>query len=752
MVTRRVSVIFGSLAVGFTLLLLFLRPTLLFNYDFENFFAEDDPELVFYNEFRSLFENDNDYLLVALGNEPDIFDKIFLDKASRVEENLRKLENVSTVQSLLSAEEPVISSFGVRREKILEWDTAESLSKSKKRVEADTPLLGNLVSEDFKHLLVVLKNEQLIDKYSGDTLYYEVVDVLRDSGITDFQIAGKIKAQAEFVSLLQEEFSFFLGFSLVLILVWLYLIFRSLWGILIPVLVLGIGFFWSVAFLLLTGGELDVLVVMQPPILLVIGLSGIVHFMSSYQNRLQEGTPKDSAIKQTFGELAIPVFLTCLTTAVGFFSLTVTDVVSLNRFGWFTGFGVLWMFFAIVLILPIALYLIPPLISKRQGNASRLWQRVLGFWFIGILRRRWIVHIGFVVLSISAAVGISNIKTNGYILDNLPTDHPLIQEFKFFDRNFGGSKPLEFHVGVGEESESLLEYKVLQELNKVEVFIQETFQTGTLLSPLTLIKSLNKAQNQGNPKAFGFPTEGQFDRMTPFMDRFAENQPIPLLTTDRKQGRISTYMADVGSLRGEELEKQLDDYLATHISPELIHVKMTGTSFLIDRSHRQVTAQLAAGLGVAFLCVALLTGILFRSWRMALIGLIPNLVPLLWMGAMMYLFGVNLNLSTAIIFAVAFGIAVDDSIHFITKLGAERKKGKSLIYGLKRTYLTTGKALVLTTIILSSGFLVLTGSDFQITFYAGLLIGVSLIFALLADLLWLPVLILPLSKMWKRNQ
>lgn len=752
MLTKQIAVIFGALAVCFTILFLILRPTPIFSYDFENFFAADDPELVFYNEFRTVFENDNDYLLISLGHEPDVFDREFLERAMDVEGSLKNLENVTDVQSILSAEEPLIGPFGVSRRKMIQWDNAESLTNIKKRIGDDAYIVGNLISADFKHLLIILRNEQMIDKSVGDRLYRQVEEVLHNSGLSDYQIAGKIKAQAEFVSLLQEEFSFFLVITFLLILVWLYLIFRSVWGVLLPVFILGIGFFWSVAFLLLTGGELDVLVVMQPPILLVIGLSGIVHLMSSYKTKLQEGLPKYTAIQETFRELAVPVFLTCLTTSVGFFSLTVTDVISLNRFGWYTGFGVLWMFLAIILIMPLSLYFLPPLNPRGKVAATGVWQRTLGFLFLSVLRRRRVVHFWFVVLSITAVIGVSQVKTNGYILDNLPLDHPLIQEFQFFDQTFGGSKPLEFHLSVGEDSESLLDYEVLKEIDRLEGFIQQTFQTGTILSPLTLVKSLNKAQNQGNPKAFRFPTVAQYDRMGPFLGKFLENQPIPLLTADRRQGRMSTYMADIGSLKGEVLEKQLDDFLANKIRKGAVQVEMTGTSYLIDRSHRQVTEHIASGLGTAFLCVAILTGLLFRSWRMALIGLIPNLIPLLLMGGVMFLFGVNLNLSTAIIFAVAFGIAVDDSIHFITKLGSERKKGKSLIYGLKRTYLTTGKALVLTTVILSSGFLVLTGSDFQITFYAGLLIGLSLIFALLADLLWLPILILPMSKVWDRNQ
>lgn len=751
MLTKKIAVVLGALGGAITLLFFLLQPTPIFTYDFENFFAEDDPELVFYNRFRTMFENDNDYLLIALGNKPDVFDASFLEQALAVEDKLGKLENVSEIHSLLSAEDRIISPFGVRRDKIMQWDTPEALSISKRKLLGDPSWVGNLISKDGNHLMIILRNKQMISKSSGDTLYFQVSDILQKSGIPEFKVAGKIKAQAEFVYLLQGEFSFFLGISFLLILGWLYLIFRSIWGLLLPVLILGFGFFWAVSFLLLSGGELDVLAVMQPPILLVIGLSGIVHFMNDYSNNLKKGISKELAIQQTFTELTAPVFLTALTTAVGFFSLSITDVTSLMHFGWFTGLGVLWMFLGIILTMPLALYIFPPLMTKRRSNNSLFWQKYLGVLFLKILRWRWKIHFVFGLLSICAALAITQVKTNGYILDNLPKEHPLIQEFEFFDQNFGGSKPLEFYIEIGNESKSLFEFSVLQEIDKLEKFIQKNFQTGTILSPLTLVKSLNKAQNQGNSKAFRFPTAGQFDRMYPLLDRYADNQPIPLLTHDHKQGRITTYMADVGSLKGRELEILLQEFVRNNITSELLQVKMTGTSYLIDRSHRQVTAQLLSGLGLAFLCVAILTGVLFRSWRMALIGLIPNLVPLLWMGGVMFFIGVNFSLSTAIIFAVAFGIAVDDSIHFIAKLGTERKKGKSLVYGLKRTYLTTGKALILTTVILSSGFSVLTWSDFQITFYAGLLISLSLIFALLADLLWLPLLILPLTKVWKRT-
>ena len=157
---------------------------------------------------------------------------------------------------------------------------------------------------------------------------------------------------------------------------------------------------------------------------------------------------------------------------------------------------------------------------------------------------------------------------------------------------------------------------------------------------------------------------------------------------------------------------------------------------------------MAKGLGVAFVLVGVIAGFLFRSWRISFILLIPNLVPLIWMLGLMYVLGIEFKLTTAILFTVAFGIAVDDSIHFMTRLRKELQTGKNLIYGLKRTFLETGGAIIQTTIILVAGFGLLIFSQFGVTHYTGLLIAAALIFALLADLFLLPLLLLPLKKKW----
>ncbi len=735
-----------------SVILLLLQPQLKFDYDFEQFFPQDDEELKFYQDFRASFENDNDYLLVAMGQESGIFDQHFLNKAMAVQEEIKNLDDVASVVSLLELEEPIINVFGVRYKKVLDWSDDNKLLQSKGKLQNHPQYRENLISREGTFLLLMVKNTQMIDKEEGDVLYLEIKSILEASEIPIFYTAGKIKAQGEFVTLLQAEFGFFLAISFVLILALLFLIFRTWWGVLLPVLVLSVGIGWTIAVILLTGKALDVMSVMQPTILLVIGLSALVHLLSYYLKYLRNGMQKAEAIARTFKELFLAVFLTCMTTALGFSTLYFTSAVSLKLFGLYTAVGVMLMFLAVMLITPGLLHLFSPLKSVEKNQFEKAWSGNLGKTFLWTMENKVLVLFAFITISVLSAFALKDLKINGYLLDNLPREHELVQEFEFFDREFGGSKPLEIYLEVGEKVEGVFELMFLQELNKVEDFVRENYESGAIISPLSLVKALNQAQNEGNVKAFDLPSQGQLQRMRPYINQALSQSGFKLTNDSKTSARLSTRTADMGSHRSFEINKNLEEFISDNIDSEVLKVQLTGTSNLIDKSHETISTQMAKGLGVAIILVGIIAGFLFRSWRISLMVLIPNVLPLLWMCGVMWLLDIELKLTTAVIFTVAFGIAVDDSIHFMTKLYNELGKGKRLLYALKRTYMETGKAIILTTIILVSGFAILTLSEFGVTFYAGLLISLALFFALLADLLLLPILLLPMEKVWSEKK
>lgn len=734
--------VFSLVLTFFSLL---FRPIPKFDYDFEQFFPQDDPDLAFYRDvYEKDFGSDNDYLLLAIHNPAgEWLDSSFLSQSARVKSQMQGLNGIDTLISIFDLQVPIINAFGLQTFPILDWSSEVSIQSSKEKL---LQFQGSLIAKDQSSFLFLIQNDPQLSKEEGDQLYGEILEIFEKNGIKPLAVAGKIQTQRDFVSLMQEEFGLFIGASLVLMLLVLLLVFRKLWGILIPILVLVIGILWAFGLILLVGKPLDIMSVMQPTIFLIVGLSALIHYFTHLIKRLNKGVPKEEAIQGTFSELTLAVALTVITTSIGFLSLYFTSIPALKAFGLWTGIGILVLFCAILTITPGLLYALP--LSRSKENRLSKSDRILATLFQKIIQNRKQIAVTFLVVSCIGIGLVSQIKINGYLLDNLPLDHPIQKDFTYFDTNYGGSNPLEIYMEKGPEAQDLLDLEVLREIEKVEDKLRELFGEGEFISPLSLVKTLNQAQNQRNTKAFSLPSLGQYLRMERYFDQALKQEGPKVLSEDLLTGRISGRAPDLGSLRMGKLRAELLDFVEKEVDPKLLKVKWTGTAHLIDRGHESVTIQMVKGLGVAFLVVGLIGGILFKSTRLALILLIPNIIPLIWMCGLMWLLGVDFKLTTAILFTVAFGIAVDDTIHFMSKLKMELAKGKNLHYAIKRTFIDAGKAIVLTSVILVSGFGLLIFSQFGVTHFTGLLISFSLVFALLADLFLLPVLLFPLKKVW----
>lgn len=741
--SKRQAYYFLFVSLIFSLSFAFFPPQLRFDYDFEQFFPLDDEDLGFYQSYAQTFGEDNDYLLLAFENQgKEPWNSDFLELFQKLQNRIEILNNVDTTISILNLQQPRISPFGIRFLPVVSF---ENNSNQVRRL--DFPLEEKFISSDGKALLLLVQNQKNISKEEGDVLYNQILDEISNSGLILRAVAGKIQTQRDFVELMQEEFSFFLGLSLLVMLLMLVFLFRSWWGVVIPILVLGIGVAWGFGVILLLGKPLALMSVMQPTIFLIVGLGAMVHLFSHIRQYLKMGHPIDQAIHEAFSHLLVPIGLTMLTTAFGFFSLWFTSVPALKDFGLTTGIGIFMMFLSVVFISPGLLYLIKISTSNSSSNSSR--ELGLNRLFLGLLHHKKKVIWTFLVLFVlSLALG-SQVRVNGYLLDNLPSNHPIRADFEYFDQQFGGSNPLEIAIWTPSDEMNIFDYTVLLEIQKVENKLKDFFGEVSFISPLTVAKVLNQAQNQGSSEAFNFPTQGQYLRMKRILEREPQQFLPGVYSSERNLARISGRLPDLGSFKMGEIRRFFQEFVEVEIDPDLLHVKWTGTAYLIDRGHESVTRQMARGLGVAILLVGVVAGILFRSWRISLILLLPNIIPLIMMLAVMYLLGIELKLTTAILFSVAFGIAVDDSIHFMARLRSELGTGKSFLYSLKRTYLETGKALVLTTLILVFGFSLFLLSDFGVTFFTGLLISLALLFALAADMLLLPLLLLPMKRVWE---
>ena len=331
---------------------------------------------------------------------------------------------------------------------------------------------------------------------------------------------------------------------------------------------------------------------------------------------------------------------------------------------------------------------------------------------------------------------------NNYLLEDLAETDKVKRDFVFFEDHFSGVRPFEMAVNIVDSNNSFKNPKVWQEIDKLEIYLKDSYGLGFIVSPITFIKSLNKALHNGDQYYYMLPNDSlSLQKVNTYIKKTANNKELKsYVSNDFKVGRLSARQTDLGGRIIAQKNKDLAHYVATNIDSNLIKVQVTGMAHLIDKNNADLASDMLIGLFIDFIVIGFIFFWLYRSFKVTLIAILVNMLPLLVIGGIMGFSGIHLKVSTSIIFSIAIGIAVDDTVHILSKLRLELLKGKSLLYALKHTYLHTGKAVVVTTLILSSGFFTLVLSDFASIFYMGLLITITLVCAILSDLLLLPVL------------
>jgi hypothetical protein len=519
--------------------------------------------------------------------------------------------------------------------------------------------------------------------------------------------------------------------------------YRALWAILVPLLVVALAGIWTLGFMTAVGKPLDLMMVLLPTIIFVVGMSDVIHILTRYIEELRLGNSKIAALTTTFKEVGIATFLTSLTTGVGFLTLMISNISPISDFGLYTAIGVFIAYVLAFSLMPSILIFLPKPKIAENPRLKKQWTRLLGKSMTWTLRNGKIILYSSTLLVMLAVLGILKLEVNTFLIDDLPRSHPMKADFMFFDKHFGGSRPFEMAVQVRDPALSVFDYPVLMEMEKVENYLLHSYGTSALTSPVIIIKQTNQAVNGGLRKYHIIPDSLDLVKLDRFINQI-KRQPYfnSMVSADQKSSRFSGRMGDIGSSITTAKTTALRNFINADIDTTLVNFRVTGTSLLIDKNNAYLVKNMSTGLAIAFAVVALIAGLMFRSWRMILITLIPNVIPLLLVAGIMGALGITLKLSSSVIFTVAFGIAVDDTIHFISKLKMELAKGKSKLYAIKRTYFSTGKAIIITTLILISGFLTLLWSSFGGTYYIGLFVGLTLLFALIIDLTLLPVFIL----------
>lgn len=751
---QRLSRIIIAVVMAVTAINIFFIFKLQFNYDFESFFSADDGETTYYFNFRNNFENDSDYNLIGIENKEGIFEPDFLLRVDSLCKDLKKVQYTEKVQSITTAKTFLASSYSITPIKLLHLEDFSRLSGDSSNIYSQKELVGTLVSNDANALAVVVKKVNMPPSDSLDRIEIKAREsqflqgleaVIAKYQFDEVHLAGRIKAENYYVEKMKWEIVFFVLSSVVLIILFLYLAFKSIWGVILPMFIVFLSVIWCMGFIAIAGQKIDIMTVLLPTIMFVVGMSDVVHIVTKYLQELRNGSEKLEAIKVTIKEVGLATLLTSVTTAVGFLTLVTSGVTPIQNFGFYTAIGVMLAFILSFTFLPAVLLNMKKPNIATTSEHKLFWHSKLRNLFIWILKHRKTVIITAVVSTGLSLYGISKIEINTQLVDEVNDGDPLKDDFIFFEQNFAGVRPFEVALHNGPKSKNLLEYRTLQEIDKVETFLAKEGGVKQITSPLTLFKIMNRATHNGNPDEFKFPDEKSYELVNKYAQKFGKKKEVGMiLTEDMQLGRLSGIQNDIGSLEFQRIRTVFDEFIKTQVDTNYLKPRLTGSSLLIDNTNDKLSKNMMIGLALSFGVIGLVMGLLFKSFRIVLISLIPNIIPLLFIGGILGFTGIGLKISTSIIFTIAFGIAVDDTIHFMSKFKIELMKGRSYLYAIKRTFISTGKAIVITSLILVAGFLTLMYSDFNGTFYTGLLVSLTLVFAVIADLFLVPVLLIEL--------
>ncbi|MDC3337973.1 MMPL family transporter [Flavobacteriales bacterium] len=728
-------------AVGlFTLVCIVAIQNLEFDYNFEKFYPEEDAETRFFKEHREMFSSDNDFLLLAVKNDAGVFQKEFLLKVEDLLAEIDTVSNLDTVLSLTRMNKLFVSDFGKWKVPYINYEELDNLKDDSIWIAKTPDVYGHLISKDFKSFSIFLKHKDYLSAAGCDQLAQSLKAIKARYAFDEIHIAGRAVGQNYYVNLMQSELMFFSLTSFFLLVVFLILAFRSWWGVLLPVVVVVLSVIWILGVMSILNKPINLVLTVMPTIIFVVGMSDVIHISSKYLEELRRGRGKMTALRLTVKEVGVATLLTSVTTAIGFLTLYSSRVVPIKDFGLYVSVGVMIAFVLSFLVLPAMFILIPvPKLAKKRLEHS-FWTFYLRKSFLWTIRNQLKIGIISAIILIFSAIGLTSVEVNNFLLEDLKKDDPMNLSFQFFDENFSGVRPME--LAVESKSVDILTVEGLRALDSLEQIIVRTYPVDLLISPLTAIKMINRIQMGGLNQHYGLPVS-DID-LQKAINRFKRLMSSTIgskyLSADGKVARMSATAPDLGgdafnainAAFKSEIEGLFPKFKITH----------TGTAHLIDKNNQYLASSMIWSLGIAFSVIALIVGFLYKSVRMVLIALIPNVFPLIMIGGVMGFLGIDIKVSTSILFTIAFGIAVDDTIHFISKLKLELKKGNQMIFAIRRTYMSTGRALVLTTAILCAGFLTLIASDFLGTFYMGFLITLALIFAVLSDLFLLPVLIL----------
>jgi hypothetical protein len=729
-----------------------------FTYTEANLLPDDHAINQEYNNFLNKFGNEGNLIIIGIQDDSFFTPEKFnawnnLGKELNKNENITNVIGVGEIQNLVKNNNE--KKFDLKPLVSKEIKTQKELDNLKKTLYHDLPfykkILYNPQTNTFRTLIYI--NKEIVNKPERKKLIEEflipIIENYNERYNLNVRVSGMPYIRTLNSNTIISEISYFISAALIVTGFIFFLFFRSFRATFISLFTVIIGVMWTFGLLGMLQYEITVLTAIIPPLIIVIGIPNCVFLINKYQSEVKKHGNQAKSLQRVITKIGNATLMTNATTAAGFATFILTKSDLLSEFGTVASLSILSIFILSLLLIPIIYSFMPLPKQKHLNHLNKKWIDGFVNWMEHMVKNKRItIYTGSLVLLIVSMIGIYNIKVTGSLIEDMPKNTDFFRDIRFFEKEFDGIMPVEFMIDT-KRKKGVMKLATLKRMDKLEEAINEIPELSKPMSLVGLVKYTKQAYYNGNPKYYQLPTSQEKN----FILSYAKNADMDndlmnsFADSTGQYARITTFMKDISTDRMEAIELQLQQKISKIFPEDRYSVIITGKALIFQKGTKYLRDNLFLSLGLAIVIISLFMAYMFRSFRMIIVSLIPNLLPLLITAGLMGYLGVPIKPSTILVFSIAFGISVDDTIHFLAKyrqeLQANNWKIKKSVYGALRE---TGVSMFYTSIVLFFGFSVFTISSFGGTVALGGLVSITLLLAMLANLLLLPSLLLSLER------
>lgn len=759
---------YRKLLLGFLILvtgiMAYYTTKLSMSYDFTSTIPTNNIKYIEYKAFQKLFGDDGNTIVLGI-ETPDLFT---LSTFYTYQQFAQRCKNLHAVEDVLSIPQAVYLLKDSSTERLKtpaifpNYIPTQTALDSCVRIFNNLPFYaGRLYNAQTHAYLMALKVNKAI---FSSPRRVAVVDSLQQI-IQTFEKETKLTVYASGLPFIRtrvaeklaKETRLFLVASLLLSILTLLIFFRSISATLMSVAVVLMGVLWSTGLMGMLGYKVSILTALVPPLIVVIGIPNCIYFLNKYHTSYQHTPQKQQALIAMIDRMGIVTLFCNITAAIGFGVFVLTQSVILKEFGLIASISIISLFFISLIWIPSLLSFMPvPKKHQTKYLHNIFLQKILKrieYW--SMQHKQWVIGVS-IVLVVFAVLGVLRLKSNGYIVDDLPKKDKVYTDLKFFEKNFKGIMPVEIVIDSKKKNGITRSLRSFEKIDSLAQYIAIMSEMSTPLSLVDGLKFVRQAYYDGDSASYQLPNSFDMAFLAPYLkakkDSAAQrnnsfNKILQSFIDSNKQiARLSVNMADVGS---SKLPIILNNIQAktNELFDTTYRVNLTGASVTFLEGTRFIISGLTESIIWAFVLIAICMLYLFKSLRILLCSLIPNIIPLLITAGVMGWVGVPLKPSTVLIFSVALGIAVDITIRFLVNYKQQLPHNNNkVIPTVMETIHHTGISIVYTSLVLIAGFIVFCLSSFGGISALGWLTSLTLLVSTLTNLILLPVLLVGLGK------